>query len=408
MHYEELFVGIDVSKFKHDVAIINGKQTLLGKVFSIREAACGFKQLLAKLQHLKEKYHTQVFYIGLEATGDYWKNLYHFLKRGSDAFVLTVINPFQTRHFAKSELRRAKTDPVDAKDIALFMAQKRPRATAYSGMIFDGIKDLDKQIYSYRKLQTMSVNKLRVELSKVAPEIEQGIKVLTGSQILSLLKTFPTAEAIAQASVAELRGIRYGKRHYHLPQKFVKEQKALCENSIAHKTGSGSGYVVQSLVRQILSYQNEVALLKAQIRELYQQVSDSESLLSTIHSVGKENAIVLEAYIGDVSRFPSSKQMVAYFGMNPSVSQSGKTKRVSYLQKRGSGIVRHKLFMVVLNMIRQKTEPIYSYYQRLVDSGKPKLVAVCAGMRKLLVIMYSMLKNQQPFDSKKMKNYKKC
>ncbi|NIR51776.1 MAG: IS110 family transposase [Phycisphaerae bacterium] len=404
MHYEELFVGIDVSKYKHDVAVMTADEKRLGKTFSIAESAAGFNQLVAKLLHLRERYGTKRFYIGLEATGDYWKNLYHCLRNQSEAWHVTVINPFQTKHFAKSELRRAKTDPVDAQDIARFMAQKRPRATACRNMISDAIKDLDKQIYYYQKLRTMAMSKLRIELAKVAPELEQATRVIAGSQILALLASYPTAEAIALASESELRQVRYSPREYRLPQKFVKELKMLCENSIAYKKGVGSGYVVQSLVRQILECQKEVKLLKTNIKELYLCINESESLLATIHSIGKETAIVLEAYIGDVQRFPSAKQMVAYFGMNPVVSQSGKSRGTSRLEKKGSGLVRHKLFMAVLNMIRTKAEPIYSYYKRLVDAGKPKLVAICACMRKLLVIIYTMLKKQQPFDPKKNEN----
>ena len=51
--------------------------------------------------------------------------------------------------------------------------------------------------------------------------------------------------------------------------------------------------------------------------------------------------------------------------------------------------------------IQRKQEPIFEYYQRLVAAGKAKLVAIGAAMRKLLVIMYTMLKNQEKFDPKK-------
>ena len=47
---------------------------------------------------------------------------------------------------------------------------------------------------------------------------------------------------------------------------------------------------------------------------------------------------------------------------------------------------------------------IYSFYQRKVDEGKPKLVAIGAAMRKLLVILYATLKNNEPFQPKKMMN----
>ena len=120
--------------------------------------------------------------------------------------------------------------------------------------------------------------------------------------------------------------------------------------------------------------------------------------MATIPGISPETAIALEAYIGDIARFPSAKNLVAYFGMNPTVNLSGiVTKRASSLQKKGCATVRHKLFMAVLSMISNQVEPFYSYYQRLVAAGKPKLVAIVATMRKLLVIIYTMLNNQQPF-----------
>jgi transposase len=401
MIYQKLFVGIDVSKLKHDVVIVNEQKDLVHKPFVIREQREDYQHLLAKLNGLQQKYGTETFYIGMEATAEYWKNLYYFLKQQSPAFVPTVINPIRTRAFAQTELRRAKTDPINAKDIALFMVEKRPRPSTDRAPIFDHIKDLDRQIYHFKKQQTMTQNKLRLELAKVAPEIEQATKTLGGRQILALLEKFPTAETIAKASVEQLRAVRYGQKQWRLPLAFVQAMKALAENSIAHKTGVGSGYVVQSLVRKIVEHQQETQRLKQQMVELYQQVKEQDSLLTTIPGISKETAIVLEAYIGDVCRFPNAKTLVAFFGMNPVVNQSGKaTKRASYLQKKGSGIVRHKLFMAMLQIIKLKEGPIYAYYARLVAAGKPKLVAMAAAMRKLLVVIYTMLKNQQPFDPK--------
>jgi transposase len=399
MEYFKLFVGIDVSKLKHDIVIVNEQKQEVHKPLVIRENPEDYQRLLAKLNWFQQQYGTKEFHIGLEATGDYWKNIYHFLKKQSAAFLLTVINPIQTRAFAASALRRAKTDPINAKDIALFMVEKRPRPSIDRAPICDHIKDIDGQLYHLKKQQTMTLNKLRTELAKVAPEIEHATRRLQGHQILALLQRFPTAEAMAKASLEELHAVRYGKKQWPLSLAFAQRMKRLSETSIAHKTGPGAGYVVQSLVRRVLEYQQEVALLKQQMVVLYEQVNEQDSLLTTIKGISKETAIVLEAYIGDVNRFPDAKKMVAYFGMNPVVNLSGKiTKRASYLEKKGSGIVRHKLFMILLQIVRLKQGPIYEYYARLVASGKPKLVAMTAAMRKLLVIIYTMLKNQQPFD----------
>lgn len=403
MRYRQLFLGIDVSKLKHDIVIVNEQKQVVHKPLVIRENREDYQRLLDQLNWLRHKFATKIFVIGMEATSDYWKNLYHFLKKQSPDFRLTVINPFQTKKFAESELRRAKTDPVNAKDIALFMVEKRPTPSVDRAPILDHIKDLDRQIHLLTKQQTMAQNKLRLELAKVAPEIEHVIKKLAGPKFLAWLEKFPTAEAMVNASLQELCTVRYGKRRWLLSFDWAKKMQDLAKNSIAHKSGAGSGFVVQSLVRQICQYQREIQRLKKQMVELYAQVNEQDSLLATIPGISKEAAIVLEAYIGDVNRFPDAKKMVAYFGMNPVVNLSGKaTKRASYLEKKGSGVVRHKLYMAVLQIVRLKKGALYEYYARLVASGKPKLVAMAAAMRKLLVIIYAMLKNRLPFDLKRM------
>ncbi len=403
MTYKKLFIGIDVSKLKHDIAIMNEDKKLVRKTFVIKDSYDGYLYLLRIFEHFHEKYGTEKFHIGLEATSDYWKNIYYFLKKQSQAFVLTVLNPIRTKAFSKTELRRASTDSVAAKDIALFMVEKQPQPSIDRAPILDCIRDLDGQMYAVKKQQTMITNKLRIELTKVAPEIEKAVPYIKGQQILALLQNFPTADAIAKASVEEFAAVHYGKNNWSLPNKFIQKMKSLAANSIAYKTGPGAGYVVQSLVRRVIETQQETQRLQQQALEQYQLVNEHESVLTSIPGISQQAAMVLEAYIGNVNRFPNAKKIVAYFGMNPTVDDSGTSKkRKGHLQKKGSGIVRHKLYMAILSVIRYKNGPIYEYYARLVKAGKPKLVAMAAAMRKLLVIVYNMLKNQQEFDPKRL------
>jgi transposase len=398
MIHNSLFVGIDVSKHKHDIAAIDEKKKLIIKPFVITDNLSGYQFLVHKLKECQEKLKTECFYIGLESTADYWKNLYYYLKKQSSLFNLTVINPVRTKAFAKTELRRAKTDAVNAKDIALFMNEKRPAASIDKAPVFDIIKDMDKRIYQIKKQQTMIVNKLRLELTKVAPEIEKNITTIKNLKTLALLAEYPTAEQIDAVSPEQLAKITYGKNNWKLSIQYIGKMKSLARNSIAYKTGDGAGLVVQSLVRSLYHAQIEIKTLQTQIEKLYKNFNEQDSLLTSIPGFGIKRAIAIEAYIGDINRFSKSEELVAYFGMNPTVDQSGKKKRKSYLQKRGEPIVRHKLFMAVLLFIARKQQPFYSFYVRLVDAGKPKLVAISATMRKLLTIIYAMLKYQRTFD----------
>lgn len=399
MHSPSLYVGIDVSKLKHDVAILDGEKKIVRHPFVIEESREGYEKLLGIIHQEQNKAGAEKVFIGMEATADYWRNLYHFLHGQPEHFHLVVINPFQSRAFANAELRRAKTDPVNARDIARFLVEKQPRAYIPRQRLFDYIVDIERRLRALKRQKSRAVNYLRHELFKVAPEIERHKRYLDRTQILALLEELPTAQQIAQASFEQIKAITYGKGSWRLPDNFIEDMKRLSQHSVGYKRGEGADLVVRSLVRQLRFYNEEIKTLQAQLLALYATIRDEDSILTTMGHFTKESAVALEACLGDVRRFTDEKAIVAFYGMNPIIEQSGTSrKRRSRLQKKGDGLVRHKLYMAVLSMIRRKKEPIYSYYTRLVAKGKPKLVAMGACMRKLLIISYHLLKNNTPFD----------
>ena len=104
----------------------------------------------------------------MEDTGDYWKNLYHFLSSRTE-YPVTVINPVQTRHFAMSELRRDKTDPVDAVDIARYMLERKPNQTRPQASRLEVVQDIDKQIHCAVKKPIATINHQRMNTCKTLP-----------------------------------------------------------------------------------------------------------------------------------------------------------------------------------------------------------------------------------------------
>lgn len=393
-----LFVGIDVSKHKHDVAIVDENKRIIQKPFVIHENHAGYQNLIQTLNQKQNQCQAQTIAIGMEATGNYWKNLFNFLNKHDNGYHTVLINPIQTRAHAKSQLRRATTDPIAATDIAKFMAERKPKASCPINPAYELIKDLDQHRLALVKQRTANVNRLRNELAKVAPEIEKHIQKITGLQILALLKHYPTAQAICHAGPQTLQKITYGKRQWKLPMPFIRKMKNLAENSIAYKTGPHDGYIVSALISTINHIQKQIQTTQNLIHTIFEQNLNKKSLLESINGISANNARILEAYIGDVNRFHNAKKIVAYFGLNPTINQSGTSKnKKARLQKKGNHSVRQKLFMITLNLIRHKQEPFYAFYLKLTKKGKPKLVAIAATMRKLLVIIYYLLKTKQPF-----------
>jgi len=117
------YAGIDVSKYKHDCFIQTDFGDVINAGFSFANTACGFGVLQAEL----EKYGRGNIRIGLEATGNYGINLKLFLE--SAGFDFMEINPLLIKEHIKSmTLRKTKTDRLDARAIADYVASKANRS----------------------------------------------------------------------------------------------------------------------------------------------------------------------------------------------------------------------------------------------------------------------------------------
>ena len=101
---------------------------------------------------------------------------------------------------------------------------------------------------------------------------------------------------------------------------------------------------------------------------------------------------------GDVARFRNAKRMASFCGLAPRHRQSGSSVRgKSMLSKTGSSRIRKALYRPAL--VAMSHNPlIKSFCARLKECGKCSMVIIAAAMRKLVHIIYGVLKNGRPFD----------
>ncbi|MCB9600488.1 MAG: IS110 family transposase [Sandaracinus sp.] len=110
------FVGIDIGSEKHVVAIVDEAGKPLRKPTPFSEDDLGYQQLRSLLGDPSDAF------VAMEATGHYWQNLFAFLH--TEGFAVVLLNPTRTARFAAEDLRRAKTDALDALGIARFAQQR--------------------------------------------------------------------------------------------------------------------------------------------------------------------------------------------------------------------------------------------------------------------------------------------
>jgi transposase len=150
--------------------------------------------------------------------------------------------------------------------------------------------------------------------------------------------------------------------------------------------------IMQAALRQIEELDKEIETLGAEIVCVGKGLRGIKRLLQ-VHGMNLLSAIALLAEIGDIALFETSKQLTAYAGLATSTRQSNETTRHGGITKRGRKRLRTVAISAVLSMVGRTQTPLMEFYQkkkREKGSGK----AICATARKLLTIIFVMLKKE--------------
>lgn len=129
-------------------------------------------------------------------------------------------------------------------------------------------------------------------------------------------------------------------------------------------------------------------------------------LLQSIPGIGEITAWDILAEMPSVEEFDSAQSAASYAGLAPREQRSGTSvRKATTLSKRGNRRLR-KAFSFPAVSAMQWNPLVKAHYERLHErlreKGKPKMVALAACMRKLLMICYGVLKHQKPFDAHRL------
>lgn len=306
----EITVGIDVSKARLDVYVHPA-----GESFAVGNTEAGVAELAERLGQV-----AGLAAIGIEASGRYERLAVAEL--ADQGLPVVVLNPAQVRSFGQAIGQRAKTDPIDARLIAVFIEAVRP------------------EVRPMADVQTQ-------ELAALMARRRQIVAMLAAEK--------------------------------------VRRQQA------------APGLARVSIARSIAFLEDELESLDKQIDKTVRGTPmwrEREDLLASVPGIGKTIARTLLAELPELGTL-NPKQVAALAGLAPYTRQSGKWKGKSFIGG-GRTTVRTALFMGAL--VAARHNPVLKAFRdRLVASGKPKLVALIATARKLIVILNAILRDQKPW-----------
>jgi transposase len=150
-------------------------------------------------------------------------------------------------------------------------------------------------------------------------------------------------------------------------------------------------------LKRLLAQQEQV---KDKIELVYRELDDAQArILDSIPGIGPLSTAVTLVVVRDVKRFRSADSLKAYLGIYPRRNQSGTRERRSHLAHHGNKLMRHVLWNAAKAAVKVKhaDNPFRHLFERLLAKGRSYNHAIGAVCRKLVQVIYGVLKSQTPF-----------
>ena len=387
------FVGIDISKYKHDCFILNDSGEVIVNDFVFANTHDGFQSFLNLLESLDSAPNIK---IGFEATGHYTSNLKRFLENAHYSFMES--NPALISKFIHSQtLRKTKNDAIDSNAIAhwLMTVDYKPYPIGFYHTY--ALKSLTRLRDSLVKQRSFYMVKITNVLDHVFPEFKPFFNNRFSKTALYLLENYGSAKRIANMNTRSYDALRSISRGKFSMQKFLK-LKELAKNTVGcdHELFTCQLNSLLSLYKQLA---NEIASLEDQIESLIAEI-DPKTL--SIPGIGPLSAAVIYAEYGDLSKFNSPAQMLSFAGLEPGYYQSGTSEHGGGMVKRGSSHLRYTLMNLCIPLI-QYNMTFAEYYHKKRNEGKSHRVACSHLVKKLIRVIFTLEKNGINFDPTKLR-----
>ena len=384
------YIGIDISKYKHDFCIISNTGEVIVENSSFENNQKGFQSFIDQLK----PYNKSKVRIAFEATGHYSLNLELFLTNQDYSFM--KMNPLVVHQYLKARsLRRTKTDKTDSFTIASFLMSVPYKPN--SDLLYNiyTLKSLcrcrEQLIKEKSKFHVLLTN----ELDKSFPEIKPFFNNMISSTLLYILNKYKNAYHISLMKDYEsLKSISHGNFTY---AKFCK-LKELAKNTIGHYD-QNTDLLISTYISIINNLNDKIDPINKQISTIIKELNPK---MLSIPGLGEISAATILSEYGDISNFSSPNKMLAFAGLEPSVIQSGTLQYNGKMVKHGSGHLRYAIMNISMSILRY-SPTFYDYYQKKRSEGKCHRVALSHVCKKLIRVIYSLEKNNINFDPSLLK-----
>ena len=403
---EHLIVGIDVAKEKHNAffGTATGKTLLKRLVFGNNME--GFHKLLTFVEAVKVKHCLSSEVFGLEPTANYHKPLGEYLiKCGLDVVLVSGLAVKNNRELIDG--RWDKHDTKDSANVADLVSQGKCLYYDYPCMPLRDLRDLLSLKRRFKKLEHgMRVRIRNHLLAQYFPELDRYF-VGAGSQGLAIVRWCLAPSVIAALEYDDFVGLVAPGKKSIGQQKRLSAIWKIAVDSIGCDAGGSLEFEAKMMVEELQQTRESIRLIDAKIEDICLQFPEYSYLL-TIPGFGPDISSKVLGAIGNPFRFDTGKQVLKMAGMDLSAKRSGKRSQASIpvLSKKGKADLRYALYQAALIASSKNTNFVIYYTNKL--RGREKEKGIKTKMRvklaaKLLIIAWTLMKKQEPFDPEYLK-----
>ena len=402
-------VGIDVGADFSYMSVALPNQTFVGKPFKIVHNNLNSLEKAVLTIREAEELHSMKARIVMESTGNYHYPLFCYLR--DKGFCVVVINPIISKNSTNLNIRKVENDKFASRKLALIGLKPDLKTSV---MTPDGVLDLRNLVREYYNLMDCRcayVNKLRGVLKVSFPGYIGIFSKVTVKTSLALLEKYPSATEFLSAKKSNIVKIirktgKFSKTYAETKYQAIVEA-VKSAGIFGHFVPSNSTQI-RLYVSFIKKYDEEIDGVLALMRKFADDHADEPfvrqiKLIETIPGAGFLSAVTVVCEIGDFSVFTSPKQLVAYFGIDPSVKQFGNfTSTNVKMSKRGSAVARRAIFTIAVVSIGVSRKgiannPVLRDYYLNKCKSKVKMVALGAVMHKVCNIIFAVLRDNKDF-----------
>jgi transposase len=400
-----LVVGLDIGKDKHHAFFGTAYGKTLWRRLIFDNDISGYRRLIEQVNALVPQHQLEQVIFGMEPTGNYHKPLAHWLiTQGYEVVLVGGKAVKDNRQLLDG--RWDKNDTKDSANVADLMSQGKCQFYEYPDEELHSLRCL----LSLRKRLKKEEHRLRMQirnslLAKYFPEMDRHLGSSMGEN-LSIVYWYLDPRKIAATEFGEfVKHVTTTDRGLRQIQRLRKIYEA-AKQSVGLPVDPAVTFEAQMIVERLKQNGLEIARTMDEVKNICTKLP-GYALLQTIPGFGPYIAALVVGALGNPFRFKSHKQVIRQAGLDLNANRSGKTSNASVpvISKKGDADLRYGLYQAGL-IASYHNEAFRRLFHRVLE-GRQGERGIKTKMRvklaaKLLVIAWTMLKNNEPFDAARL------